>query len=114
MRIADSTSCCRPAPERNSPGRRPHRGKSVGLIELRRSRVPIGLLPSVVCAGVPLPARRATRAVVHGTVSAVVGAGIAALIAAALGVATWVATLIVAGVIGVAATLVVAYALSRP
>jgi hypothetical protein len=64
--------------------------------------------------GVPLPAKRATRAVLHATASTVVFAGVAAAIVAVLGVATWVAEMIVVGVIAVVVTVVAAYALSRP
>jgi hypothetical protein len=64
--------------------------------------------------GVPLPARRATRAVVHATAFTIVSAGVAAVIVAVLGVAGWVASMIVVGVIAVVVTVVAAYALSRP
>ena len=64
--------------------------------------------------GVPLPAKRATRAVLRATASTVVFAGVAAAIDAVLGAATWVAEMIVVGVIAVVVTVVAAYALSRP
>jgi hypothetical protein len=57
-----------------------------------------------------LPAKRATQAVVHTGATL----GVVAVIVAVFGVASWVANLIVAGVVGIIATVVGAYILSRP